>query len=100
MPIESSTQHTQHSVDFTPDNNDPSSYRYFPDDPNSPAALIKTRVKDPSQYYDPCEESARMSRQCLEDHWQDKDAKQAKAACKQFFEAYKDCKAMWIKQRR
>ncbi|KAG0659542.1 Mitochondrial copper homeostasis protein [Monosporozyma unispora] len=84
-------------IDFTPDSTDPSTYKYFPDDPNSEDSLVKSRIKEPSQYYDPCELSARMSRQCLEDHWDDPDKKQK---CKQFFEAYKDCKAMWIAERR
>lgn len=88
---------SKQKVDFAPENADPSTYKYFPDDPNSAMSLIQTQIKEPSQYFDPCEMSARMSRQCLEDHWDDPDKK---SKCKQFFEAYKDCKAMWIAEKR
>ena len=93
----SSNNNNRHNIDFTPDENDPSTYKYFPDNPTSFESQMQFNIKEPSLYFDPCEESARMSRRCLEDNWDNPDKK---TICKEFFKAYKDCKAMWISQRR
>lgn len=82
------------SVNFTPNPNDPKSFKYFPDDPNSAENRFNFKNKEPSKFYDPCSESSRMSINCLE---QNQDNK---AACKEFFLAYRECKKKWMEERR
>lgn len=89
---------TNDQTNFTPKEEDVSTYRYFPDTPtDDQTQLLFHSIKEPSQFIDPCEKSAQMSRRCLEDNWENPDKK---TVCKEFFETYKDCKAMWMAQKR
>lgn len=84
----------QENVNFTPDPTDPKTFKYFPDDPNSEENRFNFKHKEPSKFYDPCSKSSRMSIDCLERNQDNK------AACKEFFEAYKECKRKWMEERR
>ncbi|CCC68784.1 hypothetical protein NCAS_0B07000 [Naumovozyma castellii] len=81
-------------VNFTPDEKNPGSYKYFPDDPVQGLNKYKFIMKGDSEYYDPCQECSEMSRKCLERNPFDK------SQCQEYFDAYRDCKKMWMKTRR
>lgn len=81
-------------VNYTPETNDPSTFKYYPDDPESTMARYKFQTKGISQYYDPCEQSAKMSMRCLEQNDYDR------SQCKEYFDAYRECKKQWLEARR
>lgn len=70
------------------------SYRFFPDDPDSPISKAQFAVKSASQYFDPCTESAKMSLNCLDRNNYDR------SQCKEYFDAYRECKRLWLEARR
>lgn len=69
-------------------------YQYYPDKPDSSLNKMKFVVKGASQFYDPCEESSKMSFKCLEMNDYDRDM------CRQYFDAYRECKKQWLSHRR
>ncbi|CAI4063865.1 Cox23p SKDI_08G1620 [Saccharomyces kudriavzevii IFO 1802] len=81
-------------VNYVPKNNDPSSFQYYPDDPENPINKYKFALKADSQYYDPCEESSKLSFQCLERNDYDR------SKCQEYFDAYRECKKQWLTARR
>ncbi|AMD19716.1 HCL435Wp [Eremothecium sinecaudum] len=81
-------------INFTPDLNDTSSYKFYPDDPESPLNRFSFVDKGASRYYDPCQESAQMSIKCLERNNYDRKL------CYAYFDAYRECKKQWLKSRR
>lgn len=52
--------------------------------------LIDYCRKEPSQYYDPCQQASQMSLGCLERNNYDKEA------CIEYFKAYKECRQEWV----
>lgn len=81
-------------VNYVPQSNDPSSFQYYPDDPENPVNKYKFALKGDSQYYDPCEESSKLSFQCLERNSYDR------TKCQDYFDAYRECKKQWLTARR
>jgi len=47
-----------------------------------------------SKFIDPCADASKASMDCLNRHDYDRDA------CLAYFQAYRDCKNTWIKQRK
>jgi cytochrome c oxidase assembly protein subunit 23 len=85
-----SIERSKEKVDYTKDGQ----YRFYPDNPTSDDNKEVFRTKMPSQYYDPCHESAQMSLNCLERNNYEKDQ------CIKYFQAYRDCKKEWVRQRK
>ena len=87
-------------VDFTNGDNSktPSeaikNYAFYPDHPENALHKYLFALKQPGQYYDPCEESKKMSFKCLERNQDDK------YQCQEFFDAYKECKKSWSAAKR
>lgn len=81
-------------VNYVPKSDDPSSFQYYPDDPENPVNKYKFALKADSQYYDPCEESSKLSFQCLERNDYDR------SKCQEYFDAYRECKKQWLTARR
>lgn len=81
-------------VNFTPQANDTSSFKFYPDNPESTLNKFRFAAKDPSRYFDPCQESSKMSFKCLEMNNYDRDM------CKEYFDAYRECKKQWLQSRR
>ncbi|KAI9650146.1 Mitochondrial copper homeostasis protein [Ciborinia camelliae] len=50
--------------------------------------------KRPGEYFDPCQEAATRSLKCLARNGGDRDM------CTDYFQAYRDCKKLWIEQRK
>ncbi|AAS50901.2 ABR130Wp [Eremothecium gossypii ATCC 10895] len=88
-----SVQTDRAAVNFTP-STDASSFQFYPDNPESPLARYRFAAKGPSQYFDPCQESANMSMKCLERNNYDRDL------CREYFDAYRECKKQWLSARR
>ncbi|KAF2810406.1 uncharacterized protein BDZ99DRAFT_462981 [Mytilinidion resinicola] len=66
------------------------------DDPETPwteAAASRYENKPFSQYFDPCEEAAQRSLRCLYRNEGDREM------CTDFFQAYRDCKKQWMKDK-
>ncbi|KAK9378393.1 uncharacterized protein V2V93DRAFT_376095 [Kockiozyma suomiensis] len=70
----------------------------FPDDANDKRHFEAMNIKGTSKFYDPCKLSAQMSLSCLDRNRYNE--KRAKENCKEFFEAYKECKTEWRASRR
>lgn len=81
-------------VDYAPQGNSSDKFQYYPDNPESGLSKYRFAVKDASQYFDPCQESSRMSLNCLDRNNYDRDM------CKEYFDAYRECKKQWLKARR
>ncbi|AET41490.1 Cox23p Ecym_8205 [Eremothecium cymbalariae DBVPG len=81
-------------VNFTPTSNDTSTFQFYPDDPEATLNRFKFYSKGASMYYDPCEESSKMSFKCLELNNYDR------SLCHDYFDAYRECKKQWLKARR
>lgn len=81
-------------IDFAPQGHDPNSFKYYPDNPESGLNKYRFAMKGPSEYFDPCQESAKMSFNCLDRNDYDRDK------CKEYFDAYRECKKQWLKARR
>ncbi|CCC09624.1 hypothetical protein SMACR_03656 [Sordaria macrospora] len=54
----------------------------------------KFEGKSRSEYLDPCQEAAQRSIKCLHRNQGDR------TMCSDYFEAYRDCKRLWIEKRR
>ncbi|KAK3400492.1 hypothetical protein B0T20DRAFT_476606 [Sordaria brevicollis] len=54
----------------------------------------KFEGKSRSEYLDPCQEAAQRSIRCLHRNQGDR------TMCSDYFEAYRDCKRLWIEKRR
>ncbi|OMJ24649.1 Cytochrome c oxidase-assembly factor COX23, mitochondrial [Smittium culicis] len=50
--------------------------------------------KIPGKYMNPCEKESKQSLKCLSDN----DYKHE--MCKQFFDQYRDCKKLWLEERK
>ncbi|CCD23467.1 Cox23p NDAI_0B04330 [Naumovozyma dairenensis CBS 421] len=85
---------TKDTVNFTPDEKDTSTFKYYPDDPEEGMNKYKFMMKDTSEYYDPCQESSQMSFKCLDRNNFDRDK------CHEYFDAYRECKKQWLMARR
>ncbi|RLV91659.1 Cytochrome c oxidase-assembly factor COX23 mitochondrial [Spathaspora sp. JA1] len=72
-------------INFTQGDN-PDKFKFYPDNPESHRHKYKWSMKEPSKFYDPCEESRMASMHCL---WRNQDDKYA---CQEFFDAYRECK--------
>lgn len=84
----------KNQVNYTPDSKDTDSYKYYPDDPESTWNRFRFQAKGDSQYFDPCEESSKLSMKCLELNNYDRQL------CKEYFDAYRECKKQWLQSRR
>ncbi|CCF58670.1 hypothetical protein KAFR_0F00730 [Kazachstania africana CBS 2517] len=69
-------------------------FKYYPDDPESAYHRDQFRTKQPTKYYDPCQESAQLSFKCLELNNYDR------SLCKDYFDAYRECKKQWLNARK
>lgn len=54
----------------------------------------KFASKIPSKHFNPCEELSKMSWECLARNNYDK------TMCKDYFAAFRECKGIWLKERR
>ncbi|CDH17382.1 probable Cytochrome c oxidase-assembly factor COX23, mitochondrial [Zygosaccharomyces bailii ISA1307] len=81
-------------VDYAPKNGTPDKFQYYPDNPESGLNRYRFAMKEASQYFDPCQESSRMSMNCLDRNNYDRDM------CKEYFDAYRECKKQWLHARR
>ncbi|KAK4229279.1 hypothetical protein QBC38DRAFT_497807 [Podospora fimiseda] len=63
-------------------------------EPWTPETKAKFEDKDRSAFLDPCQDLAASSIRCL--HRNDGD----RAMCTDYFQAYRDCKKLWIEKRR
>lgn len=68
--------------------------KLFPGDPASKKNLRRFATKGYSEYFDPCQEAADMSRRCIERNTNNREV------CKPFFEVYRDCSRAWKKKRK
>ncbi|CAG89628.1 DEHA2F20526p [Debaryomyces hansenii CBS767] len=71
-------------VDFTKGGVE--NYKFYPDNPVNHRHKYRWSMKEPSKYYDPCEESRQASINCMLRNQEDK------TVCQDFFDAYKECK--------
>ncbi|KAG7662222.1 COX23 [[Candida] subhashii] len=69
-------------VDFTANGK----FKFYPDNPEHHRHKYKWTSKEPSKFYDPCEESRQASISCLLRNQDDK------YQCQDFFDAYRECK--------
>ncbi|CAI5755708.1 unnamed protein product [Candida verbasci] len=74
----------KNKIDFT--KGDPKDFKFYPDNPKSHIHKYKWTMKEPSKFYDPCEESRQASMDCLYRNQDDK------YACQDFFDAYRECR--------
>ncbi|KAK9450473.1 uncharacterized protein V1518DRAFT_413935 [Limtongia smithiae] len=70
----------------------------FPDDPRDVRHFDAMNTKSASKFYDPCKLTAQMSLNCLARSRYNQ--KRAKEECKEYFEAYQECKSEWRSSRR
>lgn len=68
---------------------------FYPDRPTQRVHKDRFIAKEPSRYYDPCQESSQIAIKCMSNH--DEDYKEV---CAPLFEAYRDCKKAWQEQRK
>lgn len=73
-------------VDFTKGGVE--NYKFYPDNPVNHRHKYRWSMKEPSKYYDPCEESRQASINCMLRNQEDK------TVCQDFFDAYKECKRL------
>lgn len=70
-------------IDFT--KGGPEEFKFYPDNPKNHRHKYRWANKDPSKYYDPCEESRQASISCVLRNQEDK------SVCQEFFDAYREC---------
>ncbi|KAK9238053.1 hypothetical protein V1525DRAFT_359290 [Lipomyces kononenkoae] len=70
----------------------------FPDDPTDERHHIAMATKGQSKFYDPCKLTSQMTLHCLERSRF--NSKRAREECKEYFDAYKECKAEWVESLR
>lgn len=83
----------KYGVDFTKEGRD-GKLKYGPDDPTAMSNRVQFLAKADSQYYDPCAEASKMSLNCLERN------NYKKAMCEEYFQIYRDCKKMWVSNKK
>ncbi|RPB25073.1 cytochrome c oxidase-assembly factor cox-23 [Terfezia boudieri ATCC MYA-4762] len=66
----------------------------YREDPVDAKVKRKFRGKGASEYYDPCQDAANRSIQCLNRNFGDREM------CSDYFQAYRDCKKKWIDERK
>lgn len=88
-------QYEKSKVNFTKDASSPADFKYYPDSPTSLMNKTRFNMKQASKFYDPCAESSKMSIRCME-----VNGRENKEACNEFFQAYRDCKKEWMKERK
>lgn len=81
-------------IDYAPQDAKAGSYKFYPDNPESSFNKFRFAAKDVSQFYDPCQESSKMSMKCLELNDYDR------SMCQEYFDAYRECKKQWLQARR
>lgn len=69
-------------------------FKFYPDNPKSHRHKYKWSMKEPSKFYDPCEESRMASMDCLYRNQDDK------YACQEFFDAYRECRKDFFRKKR
>ncbi|KAL6454780.1 COX23 Cytochrome c oxidase-assembly factor COX23 [Candida maltosa Xu316] len=79
-------------VDFTKGSVE--EFKFYPDNPKSHRHKYKWSMKEPSKFYDPCEESRIASMDCLYRNQEDK------YACQEFFDAYRECRKDFFRKKR
>lgn len=79
-------------VDFT--KGEVTDYKFYPDNPVNHRHKYRWAAKEPSKYYDPCEESRQASIDCVLRNQEDK------SVCQDFFDAYRECLKDFFKKRR
>lgn len=80
-------------VDFTLGGVD--KFKFYPDNPENHRHKYRFAMKEPSKYYDPCEETRQASINCMIRNPEDK-----KTVCQDFFDAYKECKRDFFNKKR
>lgn len=70
------------------------SFKFYPDNPENHRHKYRWAMKEPSKFYDPCEESRMASMDCLYRNQQDK------YACQEFFDAYRECRKDFFRKRK
>ncbi|EPE04159.1 cytochrome c oxidase-assembly factor cox23 [Ophiostoma piceae UAMH 11346] len=61
--------------------------------PWNPKVREKFETKSKSEYLDPCQEAAAKSIRCLHRNGGDR------GMCQDYFQAYRDCKKIWLNKR-
>ncbi|KAK6458924.1 uncharacterized protein RJT20DRAFT_10471 [Scheffersomyces xylosifermentans] len=85
QPIETDyVEKDKSQVDFTKGGVE--NFKFYPDNPENHRHKYKWSLKEPSKYYDPCEESRQASMNCLLRNPNDR------LICQDFFDAYRECK--------
>ncbi|CAK7898100.1 cytochrome c oxidase-assembly factor Cox23p, mitochondrial [[Candida] anglica] len=79
-------------VDFTKGGVE--NFKFYPDNPENHRHKYRWALKEPSKFYDPCEESRQASINCMLRNQEDK------LACQDFFAAYRECKADFFSKRK
>lgn len=79
-------------VDFT--KGDVNDYKFYPDNPENHRHKYQWVNKEPSKYYNPCEESRQASINCVLRNQKDK------SVCQDFFDAYRECSRDFFNKRR
>lgn len=89
---EETVEKDKQKVNFT--EGGPDNFKFYPDNPESHRHKYRWANKEPSKFYDPCEESRQASINCMLRNQEDK------SVCQEFFDAYKECKADFFAKRK
>lgn len=68
--------------------------KFYPDNPEHHRHKYNWVNKEPSKFYDPCEESRQASINCVLRNQEDR------MACTEFFDAYKECKRDFFQKKK
>ncbi|CCE80247.1 Piso0_003350 [Millerozyma farinosa CBS 7064] len=68
--------------------------KFYPDDPKNHHHKYNWTLKEPSKFYDPCEESRQASLNCILRNQEDR------SVCTEYFEAYRECKRDFFRKRK
>ncbi|KAI5950784.1 COX23 [Candida jiufengensis] len=79
-------------VNFT--NGGVENYKFYPDQPENHRHKYRWAMKEPSKFYDPCEESRMASMDCLYRNQDDK------YVCQDFFDAYRECRKDFFRKKK
>lgn len=77
-------------VDFTKDG----TYKFYPDNPENHRHKYRWLTKEPSKFYDPCEQSRQALLDCILRNQEDR------MVCQDFFDAYRECRKDFLKKKR
>lgn len=80
------------NIDFTKGGVE--NFKFYPDNPENHRHKYRWVHKEPSKFYDPCEESRQASINCILRNQEDR------SVCQDFFDAYRDCKRDFFKKKR